>query len=83
MKKNHYKEALRYASQYIDKVRIDYNLYWMERSRCPAYMVDDTINDIKDYMNEYADDHELPEDFWEEELDYEDDLIFDITEFYS
>ena len=79
MKKNklqkHFEEALRYAKNEIDDYRIEYVIREMDRCRCPATLVNGTIDEAIEKMNEYAIDNELEENFWSEEYD-DDEIAF-------
>lgn len=76
-------DALNYVMKYIDKEEINYLVYKMNKERCPAHVVNSSLlSDIIDYMNEFAEDNDLPEDFWTDELD-DDDLVFKLYDLYN
>lgn len=76
-------DALKYVMEYIDKQEIDYLVYKMDKERCPANMINqDLVNNITDYMNEFAEDNDLPEDFWINDYD-DDDLIYKLYDLFN
>ncbi len=68
-------KALNYVRKNMDKAEIDYVLGMMEKNRCSAKMVDGTFDTVQELMNDYASENDLPEYFWESELD-EDELMY-------
>ena len=73
----HYRKAIAYAAENIEPFEIDYVVGSMERYHCPAYLVNGTCQNAIDYLNEYASDNDIPEEFWTDDHD-DDDIIYDI-----
>lgn len=71
-------KALAYARKNVD---IDYINYIVQKSmqmRCPPSMVDALLaDDVRDLLNDYSVDNDLPEDWWCEERDI-DEIIMEI-----
>lgn len=71
-------KALAYVRKNVD---IDYINYIVQKSmqmRCPPSMVDALLeDDVRDLLNDYSVDNDLPEDWWCEERDI-DEIIMEI-----
>ena len=63
-------KALAYVRKNVD---IDYINYIVQKSmqmRCPPSMVDALLaDDVRDLLNDYSMDNDIPEDWWCEECD--------------
>lgn len=68
-------DAISYVLENVDMNEVRHIGYEMDKYRCPANMVDHSfmVNDIYEYLNEFAEEHGLSEDFWTE--DYDDDEL--------
>ena len=77
MYKEEFEDAVAYAAKEIGNYRINEVVSKMERFRCPASLVDDTIDEAKTLMNEFAVDHDLPENFWDGTYD-DDDIMYSL-----
>lgn len=75
----HINKALEYVGENIDPEEVKYIVYHMDKYRCPARRSDTTTMKVIDLMDEYAHDNDLPEEFWDDEMD-ENDLMFKLYE---
>ena len=75
--KDAFEDAVAYAAKEIGNYRINEVVGKMERFRCPASLVDDTIDEAKTLMNEFAVDNDLPENFWDGTHD-DDDIMYSL-----
>ena len=75
-----FEKAIKYVSENIDMVDVDYAAYKMGRYRCPLTMINPSLADsITEYMDEWGEEHELPEDWWIEMGDV-DDILYKLCE---
>lgn len=69
-------DAISYVRENVDMNEVRHLSYEMDKYHWPAYMVDHSfvVNDIYEYLNEFAEEHGLSEDFWTDDYD-DDDLV--------
>lgn len=72
-REQHYKNAIKYVAENIDKDEYSITLKRIDNWRCPVGLANELIeNEIYDFMEEYGQDHDLPEGWWLEFGDVED-----------
>lgn len=63
--KEHYKAAIDYVAENIDKDEYFITLKRIDQWRCPVNLANElTANEIVDLMEDYTFDNDLPEDWW-------------------
>lgn len=66
-------KALNYVSKHIDEDYLDYLSSKASAMRCPISLIDPIIADtVYDLLEEFGEDHELPENYWMEFGDIDD-----------
>lgn len=72
------KELIEYIRREVDMNEVRYALGIMDRDRCPLSLVRGGLHDrIVDLLEEYGQDHDLPEGWWWEEFEPE-DVLFEL-----
>lgn len=79
----HFKKALQYVKDNVEKIDVDFAIYHMGESNCPLSMVGNGLDsEIRDLMEEYGDEHDLPEGWWESECDL-DEIVYKLYDLYD
>lgn len=74
----HLKKAIAYVRENVDREEVIHAIFRMDKWRCPLSMASDYLHmRISDLMDEYAQDNNLPDGWWHEEMDV-DDIVFEI-----
>lgn len=70
-----FEEAAKYAVSKINKKELFDALGIMYETNCPLYMVNSVIDSMREYMNEWGNEHGLG-DFWWEHYGDEDEALY-------
>ena len=72
---NHIEKAIRHVAKNVDKERVSIACGYMYLHRSPLHVEDPQLeDDIHDLMEEYGEEHGLPEGWWQSEVD-ENDIV--------